>query len=116
MWRNHPIFEREPEHEALHQAFRAIPGRCKKCGGETSTQRSYCVGVGAVRSDKEIAWMLQGGQLVAGCTRRGEHLHLKCQQCQYTWTMDTKDYKNQLLYELLEGTEPGTRSPRSKNG
>jgi DNA-directed RNA polymerase subunit RPC12/RpoP len=98
----HPIFMRGVPEGAPLLPYRATTQRCPACGETSLSNPRYCVGVDAVHSDKEVAWMLQGNMLVPGCRQTAAHLHLKCSSCGYQAVMETKDHAKRSVEGLID--------------
>lgn len=84
-----------------HLAFRKILPACPKCHSKM-TMQGYCRGRDPRWDSQEMSWHLHGQQLIAGCDTDGEHLHLKCERCNYSATMETADSGRKAVDGLID--------------
>jgi hypothetical protein len=63
--------------------------RCPKCGFN-KFNKGYCAGAG-VRNPAELMAGPGGNEPVLKCPVKGEHLHIGCGGCQYSWIERCKD-------------------------
>lgn len=81
------------------------PRVCPKCGEAKMTTRRYCRGSDLASDQMTASWYAQGDQLVVGCDRPGEHIHVICGACKAHVLMESKQATEQRLAEEAAAVE-----------